>query len=105
MLPPKSVVEARDNFQRVPPSIGVVPQLMGWDGVRQGCMLALLFNLYLNELMLCNSSLAFHAPRLASKEIALLLYADDSILFSVTKICLRRLLKYFSNYCLNEEFK
>lgn len=72
----------------------------------QGCLLApFLFNLYLNDLMLSLSSPGFYAPRLASKELPLLFYANDSGLISHTYIGLKRLLRHFSKYCFKDEMQ
>ncbi|XP_042296775.1 uncharacterized protein LOC121916078 [Sceloporus undulatus] len=70
-----------------------------YKGVRQGCILApLLFNLYLNDLS-AFISLEAHHSKLAAVSIPLLLYADDAVLLSFSKIGLRQILRAFGGYC------
>lgn len=81
--------------------IGPVPVC---KGVKQGCILApVLFNFYINDMVNCLSSPDFHAPKLADKSISVLLYADDAILLSRTRIGLNRLIGEFSAYCRREQ--
>uniref|UniRef100_A0A670JKF7 Reverse transcriptase domain-containing protein n=1 Tax=Podarcis muralis TaxID=64176 RepID=A0A670JKF7_PODMU len=71
-------------------------------GVRQGCILApCLFNLFISDMRapLVNSSPSTHAPRLADYRCPLLLYADDAVILSYTRVGLTRALKIFATYC------
>lgn len=71
-------------------------------GVRQGCILApYLFNLYISDMRtpLAEAQTSIHAPRLADYRCPLLLYADDAVILSYSRIGLRRALKIFASYC------
>lgn len=71
-------------------------------GVRQGCILApFLFNLFISDMRipLAESQEIIHAPRLANYRCPLLLYADDAVILSFSRIGLRRALKLFVSYC------
>ena len=85
-------------------SVGILSnQVSVLNGVRQGCILApTLFNFYINGLVGNLSNPNFHQPKLASRPISTLLYADDAVLLSTTCVGFRRLLRSFSTYC-NEE--
>uniref|UniRef100_A0A670HL80 ribonuclease H n=1 Tax=Podarcis muralis TaxID=64176 RepID=A0A670HL80_PODMU len=81
--------------------IGPVPAT---KGVKQGCILApALFNLYINDMVKYLTSPEFHAPKLAEKPTSVLLYADDAVLLSRTKVGLKRLLREFSAYCRRDQ--
>ncbi|CAI5791734.1 Hypothetical predicted protein [Podarcis lilfordi] len=71
-------------------------------GVRQGCILApLLFNLFISDMRnpLIDSQKFIHTPRIADYRCPLLLYADDAVLLSYSRVGLRRALKIFASYC------
>uniref|UniRef100_A0A670IDE3 Reverse transcriptase domain-containing protein n=1 Tax=Podarcis muralis TaxID=64176 RepID=A0A670IDE3_PODMU len=71
-------------------------------GVRQGCILApTLFNLFISDMRapLIDSQETIHAPRLAQYRCPLLLYADDAVILSFSRVGLRRALKIFDAYC------
>ena len=69
-------------------------------GVKQGCLLApSLFNLFLSDLPIHLSRIHGHAPKLDSQPVPLLLYADDAVLLSFSKVGLKRLLSSFASYC------
>ena len=68
--------------------------------VRQGCILGLLlFNVFLKDLSSHLSSIDSHAPKLSNTKIPLLLYTDEAVLLSLSRIGLNRLLSGFGNYC------
>lgn len=71
-------------------------------GVRQGCILApFLFNLFISDMRtpLIEAQERIHAPRLALYRCPLLLYADDAVILSFSRVGLRRALKIFGSYC------
>ena len=73
-------------------------------GVRQGCILApTLFNLSLNDLLGWCLGTDFHPPRLAEIKCPLLLYADDTVLLSLSKISLKRPIHICMSYCKNNQ--
>ncbi|KAG8131822.1 hypothetical protein E2320_009720 [Naja naja] len=70
------------------------------SGVRQGCVLApLLFNLFLSDLASYIGHTESHAPKMSTTKIPLLLYADNAVLFSLSRPGLKRLLSAFGSYC------
>ncbi|XP_078515171.1 olfactory receptor 52D1-like [Lissotriton helveticus] len=63
------------------------------EGLKQGCVLApLLFNLFLADLTGILDELNAHPPKLDDRHITNLLYADNAILLSHTKVGLQRLI-------------
>ena len=73
-------------------------------GVRQGCLLApFLFNFYVNCLITNLKNIDVHAPKLdAEKKLPILMYADDAVLLSVSRVGLNRALLSFTNQCQKE---
>ena len=62
-------------------------------GVKQGCILApALFNLFLNDMAPFLAEIDAHSPKIGSLQVPLLLYADDAVLISRTRVGLKRLL-------------
>lgn len=60
-------------------------------GIRQGHLLApFLFNISVNTLIQCLHITDVHAPGLAGKKVPILIYADDAVILSQTKIGLKR---------------
>ena len=75
-------------------------------GVKQGCVLAPhLFNLYLADLAGNFTETRCHAPRLGGSPVPLLLYADDAVLLSCTKVGFKALLHVFTSYCNQNHLK
>ena len=73
-------------------------------GVRQGCILApLLFNLFLADLPSSLTGTDFSPPALNNSSTPLLMYADDALLLSITKLGLRKLLLSFQQYCSSND--
>jgi hypothetical protein len=69
-------------------------------GVKQGCQLfPVLFNLYINDIEEEILSVRHHAPNLNGVEIPILLYADDLVLISQTKIGLQKMLQALESFC------
>ena len=69
-------------------------------GVKQGCILApFLFNLFLNDLAPSLHAIDGHCPKLGSLHIPLLLYADDAVVMSCSRVGLKRLLNQCLVYC------
>ena len=69
-------------------------------GVKQGCILAPhLFNLFLSDLPAFMGSTNGHPPLVGNRPTPLLLYADDTIILSRTRIGLLRYLRRFIDYC------
>lgn len=76
------------------------------NGVRQGCTLApTLFNFYINSMISTLSEISAHAPTLSNKPLSILVYADDVVLMSITKVGLNRLLRALATYCTNDALK
>ena len=68
-------------------------------GVKQGCVLApTLFNLFINDLAPLLANLDSHCPKIGSLPVPILLYADDMVLISRTKIGLKRLIQGCISY-------
>ena len=75
-------------------------------GVRQGCILApYLFNLFVSDMRepLNESHAYIHAPRIANYRCPLLLYADDAVILSYSRVGLCRALKIFTAYCQSNQ--
>lgn len=78
----------------------LTPKILVGKGVKQGCILApSLFNLFLADLPAHLTGIEGHAPILNTNPIPILLYADDALVLSRSKIGLKRYLKAFSSYC------
>lgn len=73
-------------------------------GVRQGCLLApFLFNIYVNSLVTCCREIETHPPVFSNgRKVPILMYADDAVLLSQTKVGLKRALGKFSDQCNTE---
>ena len=70
------------------------------SGVLQGCQLSpLLFSLYINDFCEYIDSDDSHPPELEGRSINSLLFADDVILLSSTKLGLQRSLNRAAKYC------
>ena len=68
--------------------------------MKQGCILAPhLFNLFLSDLPAFIGSINGHPPLVGNRPTPLLLYADDTIILSRTRIGLLRYLRSFIDYC------
>ena len=69
-------------------------------GLKQGCTLStLLFNLYVNDLVIKINSLDF-GIEIDGEKVAILLYADDLVLISATEDDLQTLLNELTTWCL-----
>ena len=69
-------------------------------GVKQGCVLApLLFNLYINDLATKLEGSEFTPPSVGQTKVSILLYADDMVLTSLTRVGLKRLLDKLGLCC------
>ena len=76
------------------------------SGVRQGCHLsAVLFNLYLDELVTKLEGENMHAPSIKNTTIPILLYADDLVIIAESEIGLKRALKTLENFCTEKDLK
>ena len=72
-------------------------------GVKQGCLLApFLFNFYINDIVQALDPNDSAPPSLKGRKITVLLYADDMVILSLTRIGLRNMLSRLATYC-NEE--
>ena len=70
-------------------------------GVKQACILAPhLFNLFLSDLPALLGRTNGHPPSVGNRSTPLLLYADDTIILSRTRIGLIRYLRSFIDYCV-----
>ena len=70
------------------------------QGVLQGCMLSpLLFSLFINDVIEYLNIESIHAPQINGVQIQALLYADDLVLLSTTKVGLQHLLDRLCQYC------
>ena len=70
-------------------------------GLRQGCQLSpILFTLYINGIIECLEKIETQSPSLkGGKEVKVLLYADDLVLLSLTKIGLQRAFHELEKFC------
>lgn len=69
-------------------------------GVKQGCVLApTLFNLFLNDLSTHLASIDSHCPKLNQRPVPLL-YANDMVLLSQTRVGLKRLINSCIQYLI-----
>ena len=70
------------------------------QGVLQGCLLSpLLFSLFINDIIEFLDIEYIHAPTINGVKIHALLYADDLVLLSSTKVGLQHLINRLSQYC------
>ena len=68
-------------------------------GVKQGCVLApFLFNIYLADLSKNLNKEESHSPKIGAHRVSNLMYADDVVLLSYTKIGLQRLIDGVEKY-------
>ena len=73
-------------------------------GVKQGCILAPhLFSLFLNDLADHFKGINGHPPFVGKRPTPLLLYADDAVILSRTRVGLIRYLRTFIDYCLDNK--
>lgn len=72
-------------------------------GVKQGCLLAPLLNLFMNDMISYLQNLRCHIPVLANHNILALLYTEDTSLLSRTEVRLWRVLKLFQGLSINYE--
>uniref|UniRef100_A0A803TZ01 Reverse transcriptase domain-containing protein n=1 Tax=Anolis carolinensis TaxID=28377 RepID=A0A803TZ01_ANOCA len=85
---------------RLGPSGALSNEIKTSTGVRQGCILALfLFNFYINDIMKTLSSDNLHGPKVLTRTINILLYADDMVIMAMSPVGLRRSLAKFNLYC------
>uniref|UniRef100_A0A670JBD8 ribonuclease H n=1 Tax=Podarcis muralis TaxID=64176 RepID=A0A670JBD8_PODMU len=75
-------------------------------GVKQGCLLApFLFNFYINDIVTTMKALNQSAPSLQQLKIPILLYADDMVILSLTKLGLNNTLRGLMTYCDTNSLK
>lgn len=66
-------------------------------------MAPILFNLFLSDFPEALNEVNSHAPKLANLQLSNLLYADDAVLLSKTKIGLQRLMDATADYSVKNE--
>lgn len=72
--------------------------------MKQACTLApTLFNLFINDLNTHLKEINAYGPKMGSNHIPLLLYADNMILQSTSRVGLRRLITYCIDYLKKNE--
>jgi hypothetical protein len=82
---------AKDTVHINHPSEGVTSSFRCQQGVKQGCPFSpLLFGLYLDALEGCLDDRECDAPTLADVHVWLLLFADDLVLISESKVGLQQ---------------
>uniref|UniRef100_A0A670KKD3 Reverse transcriptase domain-containing protein n=1 Tax=Podarcis muralis TaxID=64176 RepID=A0A670KKD3_PODMU len=75
-------------------------------GVKQGCLLApFLFNFYINDIVTTMKALNQSAPSLQQLKIPILLYPDDMVILSLTKLGLNNTLRGLMTYCDTNSLK
>ena len=85
------------------PSGSLTSEIPVKKGVKQGCTLApLLFNLFINDVVQKLEGPEYTPPSIGLTKVSILLYADDMILISRTRIGLKRLLNNLGIYCKGE---
>jgi hypothetical protein len=83
------------------PSEGVTSSFRCQQGVKQGCPFSpLLFGLYLDALEGRLDDRECDAPTLADMHVWLLLFADDLVLTSESKVGLQQQLDTFQQFCV-----
>lgn len=81
-------------------SVYVTEDFKTGRGVRQGCQLSpILFALYINEIIKHLEEVETHSPCLGSREVKCLLYADDLVLLSLSKVGLQRAFDALATFC------